>query len=84
MPNNNDAIIARIKGIPGQAGTPETDADLRNPNVTERHDAIEPCAKIAESMADTTDGSGEIYIARKIADKIRALNAQAPQETGHG
>lgn len=33
MPNNNDAIIARIKGIPGQVGTSETDADSRNPNV---------------------------------------------------
>lgn len=81
--NNNDAIIARIKGIPGQKGTPDSDADPRNPNVTERQAAIEQCAQIAESMTDTADGSGEIYIARKIADKIRALNNCIPQETGH-
>lgn len=31
MNNNNDAIIARIKGMKAQAGTPETDADPRNP-----------------------------------------------------
>jgi len=38
----------------------------------ERRAAIEQCAKIAESMTDIADGSGEIYIARKIADEIRA------------
>ena len=31
------------------------------------------CAKIAEKIAtETPDGEGEIYIARKIADAIRA------------
>jgi len=78
--NNNDAIIARIKGISGQAGTPETDADPRNANVTPRRATIEQCAQIAESMTDTADGSGEIYIARKIADAIRDLNDNADKE----
>jgi hypothetical protein len=78
--NNNEAIIARIKGIPAQKGTPESDADPRNPNISERNAAIEQCAQIAETMTDTADGSGEIYIARKIADEIRKL---LPQETGH-
>jgi len=33
----------------------------------------ERCAKIAERIAqETSDGEGEIYIARKIADAIRA------------
>ena len=40
----------------------------------ERKITIEQCAKIAEEIArDTHDGEGEIYIARKIADQIRAL-----------
>ena len=35
---------------------------------------IEQCAKIADAVAsETGDGAGEIYIARKIADKLRAL-----------
>lgn len=35
---------------------------------------LEHCAKIAESVAsETSDGEGELYIARKIAEKIRAL-----------
>lgn len=35
----------------------------------------ERCAKIAEEVAaEMGDGEGEIYIARKIADRIRALN----------
>jgi hypothetical protein len=42
--------------------------------VRERRDAIETCAKIAEDeAARTPDGDGEIYIARKIADRIRKL-----------
>ena len=40
----------------------------------ERRMTIEQCAKIAEVAAsETSDGEGEIYIARKIADQIRAL-----------
>jgi len=40
----------------------------------ERKTTIEQCAKIAEAVAsETGDGEGEIYIARKIADLIRAL-----------
>lgn len=31
--NNNDAIIARIKGLPAQPGTKESEADPNNPNV---------------------------------------------------
>lgn len=35
----------------------------------------EQCARIAEAVAaETGDGEGEIFIARKIADKIRELN----------
>lgn len=37
---------------------------------------IELCAKIAdEEAAQTADGEGEIYIARKIAERIRDLIA---------
>lgn len=44
----------------------------------ERRQTVEQCAKIAEAVAaETGDGEGEIYIARKIADKIRALLAPA-------
>ena len=32
MSDHNDRIIARIKGVPAQAGTPESDADPANPN----------------------------------------------------
>jgi len=40
----------------------------------ERRATVEQCAKIAESVAaEAGDGEGEIYIARKIADQIRAL-----------
>lgn len=54
----------------GSAG--ERVADLR----AER----ERCARIADEVAaETGDGEGEIYIARKIADRIRALNLRAPQ-----
>lgn len=39
----------------------------------------ERCAKIAESVADeTSDGDGELYIARKIADAIRGIPPAAP------
>lgn len=39
-----------------------------------RREAIEQCAKLAEEEAERTpDGEGEIYIARKIADRIRGL-----------
>lgn len=39
-----------------------------------RKTTIEHCAQIAEEVAaETGDGEGEIYIARKIADRIRAL-----------
>jgi hypothetical protein len=35
-------------------------------------DPIEFCARIAEEVAaETGDGEGEVYIARKIADRIR-------------
>lgn len=44
-------------------------AELRRSIQAER----ERCAKIAEEVASqTSDGDGEIYIARKIADAIRA------------
>ncbi len=46
--------------------------------VTERRMVIEECAKIAEAVAaETSDGDGEFYIAREIADRIRALNGPA-------
>jgi hypothetical protein len=39
-----------------------------------RRQAIEQCVKIVEEEASTTaDGAGEIYIARKIAERLRAL-----------
>ena len=39
-----------------------------------RRDAIEQCARIAEDeAAKTSNSEGEIYIARKIADRIRKL-----------
>ena len=52
----------------------------------ERRAAIEQCAKIAERVAaETGDGEGEIYIARKIADQIRALlPSPKEKETPHG
>lgn len=40
----------------------------------QRRIAIDQCARIAEEeAAKTADGEGEIYIARKIADRIRKL-----------
>jgi hypothetical protein len=46
----------------------------------ERRQTVEQCAKIAEAIAaETGDGEGEIYIARKIADRIRSLNAVPAQ-----
>ena len=51
--------------------------------VAERRATIEQCAKIAESMTDTADGSGEIYIARKIANAIRALAVTRPNGGTH-
>jgi predicted amidophosphoribosyltransferase len=33
MKNDNDMLIARIKGVKPQPGTPETEADPRNPNL---------------------------------------------------
>lgn len=43
----------------------------------ERRTAIEECAQLAEQVAtETGDGEGEIYIARKIADRIRALSPE--------
>lgn len=36
---------------------------------------VKQCAKIADDIAaETGDGEGEIYIAKKIADKIRAID----------
>ena len=32
----------------------------------------ERCAKIAEEVATAADGDGELYIARRIADRIRS------------
>ena len=41
----------------------------------ERRMTIKQCAAIAEEVAtETGDGEGELYIARKIADRIRALD----------
>lgn len=50
----------------------------------EKRMAIEQCAKIADAVAvETGDGEGEIFIARKIADRIRALNGSpAPLDIG--
>jgi hypothetical protein len=31
--DNNQMVVLRVKGVPSQPGTPETDADPRNPNV---------------------------------------------------
>lgn len=46
----------------------------------ERRLTVEQCAKIAEEVAgETGDGEGEIYIARKIADRIRALTPTGDQ-----
>lgn len=43
----------------------------------ERRTTIEECAQLAEQVAtETGDGEGEIYIARKIADRIRALSPE--------
>ena len=36
--NNNDAIIARIKGVPAQKETLESKFDPRNPNKLEAND----------------------------------------------
>lgn len=48
----------------------------------ERRQTIEQCAKIADAAAaDTPCGEGEVYIARKIADKIRLL---LPPKNGIG
>lgn len=48
----------------------------------ERRTAIEECAQLAEQVAtETGDGEGEIYIARKIADRIRALSPDHDAKT---
>lgn len=48
----------------------------------ERRMTIAQCARIAEEAgAAMGDGEGEIYIARKIAELIRALDKQASPET---
>jgi hypothetical protein len=39
----------------------------------ERRMTIQQCAKIAEDEMTSADGEGEIYIARKIANKILSL-----------
>jgi hypothetical protein len=31
--DHNQAAVLRVKGVPLKSGTPETDADPRNPNV---------------------------------------------------
>jgi hypothetical protein len=41
-----------------------------------RADEREKCAKIAENEVGTSDGAGEVYIARKIADTIRRRSPQ--------
>ena len=47
---------------------------LATPPAVDRAAVIEECAKVAERVAqETSDGEGEIYIARNIADQIRAL-----------
>jgi hypothetical protein len=48
----------------------------------ERRLTIEKCAKVAKGMTDTADGCGEIYIARQIADKIRALALSSQHSQG--
>ena len=51
----------------------ERRADIAWAVATER----ERCAKIAENIAaETPDGEGEIYIARKIADLIRGAQKE--------
>lgn len=50
--------------------------DLAEERQSTRKMVIEHCARIAEEVAaETGDGEGEIYIARKIADRIRGLIA---------
>lgn len=51
----------------------------------ERRQTVEQCARIAEMVAaETGDGEGEIYIARKIADRIRKLNDVGRPVPPHG
>lgn len=53
-----------------------TGKDLASERQMTRKTTIEHCARIAEEVAaETGDGEGEIFIARKIADRIRALGA---------
>lgn len=40
MTDHNDMLIARIKGLPAQPATPETDADPTNPNRRARTDIV--------------------------------------------
>lgn len=65
---HNERILARMRGAQGQPGTPETDADPRNPNVDKDAeilrlrdlidalvDALRPFARWSEGFADLDD-----------------------------
>ena len=49
MSDHNDRIIARIKGVPAQAGTPESDADPANPNRKSEEAMTHPQAETKRS-----------------------------------
>lgn len=70
-------IFYRVKHHEGNTMTDTTDkARAWDAIAAARRDEREKCAKLAEEIGQgLADGEGEIYIARKIADSIRALSS---------
>ncbi len=72
------AIALRTAAFPNASEWKRCADDVRARWVAAACCAVEQCAKIAEAAAtETGDGDGEIYIARKIADRIRELAPQS-------
>ena len=75
MKNDNVEILARLRGVSAQSGTPETDADPRNPNV--RIPAVsDPWKHGAEAMRHAILQQlpgGQTCDPQQIADMIRAI-----------
>jgi hypothetical protein len=61
----NAMILEKIMGVPAQAGTPDTEADSRNPNAVSRSFGV------GHSAEDSSVGSGRAP--RQVAPALRLV-----------
>ncbi len=75
--NDNDMILARMRGAPGQPGSAETDADPRNPNVRQADPTLVEELRGWREVDDMSDDARrKLWLMRRAANEIERLGEE--------